>query len=76
MSRPGLGDYERLSVRVCVCVSHFYINPYILFIYEDIFTKFAEDVYDCENMSVKMLYSFKKNNLVTIDDCSKIIDMF
>ena len=39
-------------------LSHFYINLYIAFIYEDIFTKFAESVYGYENMSVKILYSF------------------
>ena len=61
---PGLGDYETPSVHACmhvrVCLSHFYINLYISFIYEDIFTKFAENVYGCENMPVKILYSFLK----------------
>ena len=45
---PGLGDYETPSVGVCVHVSvglsHFFINLYTSFIYEDIF-KFAENVY-------------------------------
>ena len=42
-----------VCMHVCVRLSHFYINLYISFIYEDIFAKFAENVYGCENMSVK-----------------------
>ena len=46
-------------MRVCVYMymcayvhlSCFYLNLYILFIYEDILTKFAENVYGHENMS-------------------------
>ena len=45
-------------VHACVHLSYFVINLYIAFMYEDIFTKFAENVYGCENMSVKILYSF------------------
>ena len=41
------------TMRVCVHLSHFYINLYISFIYEDIFTRFAENDYGCENMSAK-----------------------
>ena len=37
----------------CVHLSHFYINLYISFICEYIFTRFAENVHGCENMSVK-----------------------
>ena len=51
-----------------MCASHFFINLYISFIYTYIFTKFAENMYRDENMSVKILY--------TIADCSKTIDMF
>ena len=40
-------------VHACVYLSHFYVNLYVTVIYEDIFTKFAENVYGCENMSVK-----------------------
>ena len=51
------GVWEIMKCLLCVCVcmrlSHFYINLCIKFIYEDIFTKFAEAVYGCENMSVK-----------------------
>ena len=42
-----------VCVRAFVCLSHYYTNLYISFIYEDIFTKFAENVYSCENMTVK-----------------------
>ena len=40
------------SVHACVHLSHFKIKLYNSFSYEDI-TKFAENVYGCENMSVK-----------------------
>ena len=62
-AKAGVGNCEMLSVHVCVracgvkaCVhlSHFkssFIS--ILFSYEDIFTKFAENVYGYEDMSVK-----------------------
>ena len=60
LAKATLGDYEMPSLCVwvdgcaCMCVSsHFKVKLYIVFIYEDIFTKFAENVYGCENMSVK-----------------------
>ena len=82
-AKAGLGDYETPSVRVCmrVCMhacmrlSHFYINLYTSFIYEDMFTKFAQNASGCENMSVKNVLILK-NNMATIADCLKIIDMF
>ena len=42
-------------MNACMCVFITFLNHklYISFSYEDIFTKFAEDVYGCENMSVK-----------------------
>ena len=46
------------------------------FIYEDIFTKFVENVYGSENMSVKNFVLILKNSMAAIADCSKIIDMF
>ena len=54
----------RVSVRVraCVCLSHFYINLYISFFYEDIFTKFTENVHGYENMSVKNVVLILKKN--------------
>ena len=33
-----------------------------------IFTKFAEHVYDCENMSVKIMVLILKNNMAAIAD--------
>ena len=54
--QPGLGDYEMPSVHVyCVQLSHFFINLYISFIYEDIFTKFEENVYGCEKVCKKIV---------------------
>ena len=81
---PGLGDYETPSVCVCVCVvlcaclqlSHFYINLYILFIYDDIFTKFAKNVYGSENMSKKFFLIILKNKMSDIANCLKILNMF
>ena len=66
------------SVHACVHVylAHFYINLYISFNYEEIFTKFAENIYVSENKSVKILSSFLKNNMAAIADCSEIINVF
>ena len=57
---------------VCACVhlpvhlSHFYINLNISFIYKDIFTKFAGNVYCYENMSVKNFGLILKNKMAAI----------
>ena len=65
-------------MHVCmhVCIVIFLHQPFVShsFIYEDIFTKFAENVYGCENMPVKILLLILKNSMATIADCSKIID--
>ena len=62
---------------VCVCVFViFLINLYIAFIYKDIFTKFAENVYGCENMSVTNFVFILKNNMAVIADYLEIINMF
>ena len=63
---------------VCVCVhfSCFYINIYVSFIYENIFTKYAEDVYAYENMSVKIFILILKKQMAAIANCSNIISMF
>ena len=63
------------SMHACVHLSHFYINLYISFIDEDVFIKFAENVYGCENMSVKSFRVILKNNMASIPDCLKIIDI-
>ena len=73
---PGLGVYEMS----CMRLSHFYTILYISFIYEDIFTNFAEKIYGCESMSVKNFVLNLKNNMATIvrfahHDSSKIVDM-
>ena len=46
------------------------------FIYEDIFTKFAENVYGCENLSETNFVLILKNNMAAIANYLKIIDMF
>ena len=46
----------RACMHVCVLYIAFIMHVcllYIAFIYEDIFTKFAENVYGCENMCLK-----------------------
>ena len=51
----------------CVCLSSFYINLYVLFIYENIFTKLSENVYGYENMSLKtFVLIFKKMAAIAI----------
>ena len=47
--------YVHVCVSACVGLLHFYINLNISFICDDIFTKFAENIYGCENMSVKKI---------------------
>ena len=42
------------------------IKPMLLQLH--IFTKFAEDVYDCEHMSVKIMVLILKNNMAVIAD--------
>ena len=59
------------SVRACVCLSHFYMNLYFSFICEDIFIRFAENVKDCGNISVKTLVLILKNNMAAIANCLK-----
>ena len=56
-----------------MCIVTF-LNQALFGIY-DIFTKFAENVYGCENMSVKNFVLILKNNMAAIDDCLTIIDM-
>ena len=71
IKRSGLGYYETSymcvcvcgggGVHACVCLSHFYKNLYISFIYENTFIKFAEILYGCENMSVQNCFLILKN---------------
>ena len=59
----------------CVHLLYYHINLYISFIYDDIFAKFPENVYGCENMSVQNFVIILKNNIATIAECSEIINM-
>ena len=62
---------------VCMCAFvTFYINLYISFIHQDIFSKFAENVDGCENMSMNNFVLILRNNMAAIVNCLKIIDMF
>ena len=65
-------------MRACVCLhAHCQILNQALYGIYEIYTKFAENVYGCENMSVKnFVLIFLKNNMAAMADCLKIIDMF
>ena len=68
------GRIKRLP---CVCASvrssRFCINLNILFIYKDIFTKFAGNVYSYENLSLQNFSRIWKNKMAAIANCLKII---
>ena len=49
----------------------FNINLYVLFIYEDICTKFADNVHGYENISIKTFGLISKKKMAVIVDCSK-----
>ena len=51
----------------------FCINLNISFIYKDIFTKFAGDVYGYENLSLQNFSLILKNKMAAIANCLKII---
>ena len=42
-----------MCVCACVLLTQFYLNVYVSFIYENIFSRFAGNVYSCENMFAK-----------------------
>ena len=52
-----------VRAHACVCLSHFYIN-----IYQDILTKFAENVYSCE----KFCTHFK--NKIELNFCTEALN--
>ena len=56
--RPSICEYVRLL--------HFCINLNILFIYEDIFTKFAGNVYGYENLSLQNFSLILKNKMAAL----------
>ena len=51
--------YMYVCVRLSVHSSRFYTNLNISFIYKDIFTKFAGNVYGYENLSLKFWPDFE-----------------
>ena len=51
-------------------------KPLYLINYEDMFTKFTQNVYSYENRSLKNFVPILKNKMAAIDDCSIIINMF
>ena len=75
--RPLSGDYKtpsvRASVRASVRLSCFCINLNISFIYKDIFTKFAWNVYGYENLSLQNFSLIWKNKMAAIANCLKIV---
>ena len=78
--RPLLGDYKMPSVHACVHLSvrltRFCINFNVSFLYKDIFTKFAGNAYDYENMSLQNFSLILKNKMAAIANCLKIIKLF
>ena len=60
-------------VRLSVRSSRFCINLNISFIYEDVFTKFARNVYGYENLSLKNFSLILKNKMSAIANCLKIV---
>ena len=56
-----------LYVYAFVCSSRFHRNLNISFIYKDIFTKFAGNVY--ENMSLQNFGLILKNKMAAVADC-------
>ena len=53
--------------------SRFCINLNVSFIYKDIFTKFARNVYGYENLSMQNFSLILKNKMAAIANCLKII---
>ena len=70
ISRLWSEDYKTPSVHasVCPCIysSRFYINLNISFIYKDIFTKFAGNVYGYKNLSLQNFSLILKNKMATM----------
>ena len=63
-------------VSVCVCsFVTFYTNLYSSFIYKEIFTKFAGNVYGYENMSENFCLILNKNQNGRHNHCLKLIKM-
>ena len=60
-------------VRACIRSSCFCIHLNVSFIYEDIFTKFAGNVYGNKNLSLKNFSLILKNKMAAIANCLKIV---
>ena len=67
------GDYKTPSIHASICSSHFCINLNISFIFKDIFTEFAGNVYGYKNLSVQNFSLILKNKMAAIANCLKII---
>ena len=65
--------YVRACVRPSIHSSCFCINLNISFIYEDIFTKFAGNVYGYENLSLKNFSLILKSKMAAMGNCLKIV---
>ena len=74
----GQGIIECLpNVRPCIRLFvTFYINLNISFIYKDIYTKFAGNVYGYDNLSVQDFGLILQNKMAAIANCLKIIKVF
>ena len=68
----ALGTDMHVCVSDSVRSSCFYINLNISFMYKDIFTKFAGNVYGYENLSVQNFGLILKNKMTSIANCLKI----
>ena len=73
----GRSEKHLLSVHpfVCASVIQFYINLNNSFIYKDIFTKCAGNVYDYKNLSVQNFGLILKIEMAGIAYCLKIIKL-
>ena len=60
--------YVRVCMRLSARSSHFHINLNISFIYKDIFTKFAVNVYGYKNLSVQNFGLIFKNKMAAISN--------
>ena len=72
---PNMHVCVRESVCPSVHSSRFYIKLNISFIYKDIFTKFAGNIYGYENLSLQNFSLILKNKMAAIVNCLKIIQV-
>ena len=64
-----------ISASICASMPCFYIKLKTSFIYKDIFTKFAGNVYGHKNMPVQNFGLILKNKMAVKADCLKNIKM-